>query len=160
MKNILIFGNSGSGKTTLAKQLQQDFELKHLDLDTLAWAESETPTRKDLSISFNEIDSFLANENNWVVEGCYADLLEYVAKNANEMIFLNPGIDVCIKHCRARPWEPHKYASKEEQDKNLDMLIDWVREYESRDDEFSLKQHKKLYDRFLGNKKEVKAEPY
>lgn len=162
MKNILIFGNSGAGKTTLAKQLQQEFKLKHLDLDTLAWTESttSTPTRKPISQSIKEIDSFLDDAHDWVIEGCYADLLEHVANKANELIFLNPGVDVCIKNCRNRPWEPHKYASKEEQDKNLDMLINWVKEYETRDDEFSLKQHNILYDSFLGNKNEVKEIKY
>jgi len=160
MKNILIFGNSGAGKTTLAKKLQHEFNLKHLDLDILAWTKSSTPTRKPLSQSINDIDTFLEDANDWVVEGCYADLLEYVANKANELIFLNPGVDICIKNCQNRPWEPHKYVSKEEQDKNLDMLIDWVREYELRDDEFSLKQHRIVYDSFSGNKNEVNEPEY
>ena len=156
MKKIIIFGNSGAGKSTLAKKLQQQYKLEYLDLDLLAWSESSTPTRKPLSQSIKEIDTFLQDAHDWVIEGCYADLLEHVAKNANELIFLNPGADVCINHCRNRPWEPHKYASKEEQDKNLKMLIEWVKQYDKREDEFSLKLHRILFDSFAGNKKEVK----
>lgn len=42
--------------------------------------------------------------------------------------------------------------SKEAQDANLDMLIDWINLYESRTDTFSKALHQKLYDRFHGNK--------
>ena len=59
---------------------------------------------------------------------------------------------------RARPWEPHKYASKAEQDANLPLLLDWVRDYETRDDEFSLRSHRRLYDNFAGLKRELHGE--
>lgn len=68
---------------------------------------------------------------------------------------MNPGVDVCIENCTSRPWEPHKYESKEEQDKRLEPLLDWVRDYESRTDEFSLSAHRELFDRFEGKKIEV-----
>ena len=157
MKRILIFGNSGAGKTTLAKELQKKFKLEHLDLDTLAWSDAITPTRKPLAQSINEIDTFLENTSDWVIEGCYSDLLEHVAKETKEMFFLNPTVETCIKNCRSRPWEPHKYVSKEEQDKNLEMLVEWVKQYFKREDEFSIKSHRKLFDSFAGNKKEVKV---
>ena len=161
MKKIVTFGNSGAGKTTLAKNLQNQYQLDHLDLDTVAWQDVVTPVRKHLAQSIVEINLFLAGSDNWVIEGCYADLLTHVARRANEMIFLNLGIETCIRHCRARAWEPHKYASKEDQDNNLDMLIDWVKQYEQRDDEFSLKAHKALFESFIGNKVEIKeAEHY
>jgi hypothetical protein len=62
-----------------------------------------------------------------------------------------------VQNCRARPWEPHKYASKAEQDANLPMLLDWVRAYDSRDDEFSLRAHRRLFKSFNGPKREVGA---
>ena len=37
MEKILIFGNSSSGKSTLAKELSNQNNLTHLDLDTIAW---------------------------------------------------------------------------------------------------------------------------
>jgi len=54
-----------------------------------------------------------------------------------------------------RAWEPHKYASKEAKDANLDMLTDWIRKYESRTDEFSLAAHRALFDGFTGEKIEL-----
>lgn len=157
MKKILIFGNSGAGKTTLAKKLSGTFSLSHLDLDILAWLNTKPPTRKPLDESIGTIDDFLLNNPDWVIEGCYADLLAHVSKKANEIIFLNPGAEVCIKSCENRPWEPHKYASKEEQDKNLEMLIEWVKQYDKREDVFSLKSHRQLFNSFTGHKKEIKT---
>lgn len=156
MNKIVIFGNSGAGKSTLAKKRQKELNLSHLDLDTLAWSTEKTPTRKSFAESTKEIDEFLSKNSGWVIEGCYADLLGYVIKHADDIIFLNPGTEVCIQHCRERPWEPHKYASKQEQDNNLDMLIEWIKQYELREDEFSLKEHKQLFESFAKNKIEIK----
>jgi hypothetical protein len=36
----------------------------------------------------------------------------------------------------------------------LDQLIQWVREFETRDDEYGLKRHRNLFDNFTGPKKE------
>ncbi len=152
---VVLFGNSGAGKSTLAARLARESSLAHLDLDTLAWLPVTPPRRAPLADSIAAIEAFLADHDAWVVEGCYADLLAVVAARCTRMIFLNPGLDVCIAHCRARPWEPHKYASKEAQDANLDMLVDWIRAYASRDDEFSLRAHRALFDRFAGDKIEL-----
>jgi hypothetical protein len=62
-----------------------------------------------------------------------------------------------VAHCLARPWEPEKYSSKEEQDARLDFLLQWVREYESRTDEYSLFRHRLLFDDFEGPKREFTA---
>lgn len=152
MHRIVIFGNSGSGKTTLAQRLAAELALPHLDLDSLAWAPG--PTRRPLGESVGEIRAFTDREPAWVVEGCYADLLEAVLPLATEVRFLNPGVEACVENCRARPWEPHKYASKEEQDAKLDFLVGWVREYEVRQDEYSLAAHRRLFDAFAGRKVE------
>lgn len=150
---IVMFGNSGAGKSTLARLLAQEHGLAHLDLDTLAWLPG--PKRAPIADSAAGIEAFLTANRNWVIEGCYADLLALVAPRCTKMTFLNPGVEVCIAHCRARPWEPHKYASKEAQDANLPMLIDWVRAYETRTDEFSLRAHRALFDGFTGDKVEL-----
>ena len=136
------------------------FELSHLDLDILAWQNADPPTRKPLQDSANKIDLFLKKEREWVIEGCYSDLLTIVLENASEIIFLNPGIEICISNCRKRPWEPHKYKSIEEQDNNLDTLVEWVKQYPARNDEFSLVSHQKLFDEFRGKKTEYHSSNY
>ena len=108
-----------------------------------------------LADSVAKIDAFTSARDRWVIEGCYADLVEVAAASCTELVFLNPGIDACVANCRARPWEPHKYPSKEAQDANLEMLIGWVRAYATRTDEFSLAGHRALFERFGGAKREI-----
>jgi adenylate kinase family enzyme len=152
---IVIVGNSGSGKSTLARRLVREHGLAHLDLDTLAWLPTTPPARAPLADSLATLAAFTAAHERWVIEGCYADLVEPAAAASTELVFLNPGIEACIANCRARPWEPHKYPSKEAQDANLAMLLDWVRAYETRTDELSLAAHRALFDRFTGAKREL-----
>ena len=154
MHRIVIFGNSGSGKSTLARQFASEYGLAHLDLDTLAWQDSSPPQRKPIEESFVEISRFVDDHQSWVIEGCYSDLLSLAMKAADKLIFLNPGVEICMDNCRSRPFEPHKYESREAQDRNLEMLLDWVRQYPDRVDEFSLQSHQKLFNEFAGNKTE------
>ncbi|EWH09558.1 hypothetical protein DS2_12023 [Catenovulum agarivorans DS-2] len=157
MNKIIIFGNSGSGKSTLAKRLSNLHGLANLDLDTIAWLDTNPPQRMPLEQSVKVIDDFLQQNTHWVIEGCYADLLEYVAPKASKLIFLNLPVNMCIDNAKKRPWEPHKYPSKQAQDQNLSMLIDWIKQYPTRNDTFSQKAHEKLYQEFEGHK-EILAE--
>ncbi|MCH7854424.1 MAG: shikimate kinase [Proteobacteria bacterium] len=149
---IVIFGNSGSGKSTHARELEREGGLGYLDLDTLAWQKDAPTSRRPIADSLQDLESFMAANGTWVIEGCYSSLLGAAIRQCSQLRFLNPGADQCVENCRARPWEPHKYESPEEQDKNLAMLIEWVRSYDSRADEFSLQAHRQLYDSFDGVK--------
>jgi adenylate kinase family enzyme len=152
MRRVVLFGNSGSGKTTMARRLAAEYGLAHLDLDSLAW--DGPGVRRSPEASTVAIRDFLAEHREWVVEGCYGDLLEQVVAVATEVRFLNPGLETCVSNCRVRPWEPEKYPSREAQDQMLEFLISWVREYESRADEYSLARHRQLFESFAGPKKE------
>lgn len=136
----------------MAKKLMEEVGLAHLDLDTLAWMPETPPQRAPLDQSKIKIDDFIQSNANWVIEGCYAGLLDLVAPAANEAIFMNLDVGQCVDNAKRRPWEPHKYVSKEVQDNNLEMLIDWIRQYSERTDEFSLASHMKLYENFMGKK--------
>jgi adenylate kinase family enzyme len=152
LSKIVIFGNSGSGKSTLAKDLALKNKLAHLDLDTIAWNPVQPPERMPISESYILISEFLSANEEWLVEGCYSDLLELVTTKADEVIFLNLPISTCITNAKNRHWEPHKYQSKEAQDANLNMLIDWISNYTSRNDTFSKAAHEKLYAECQGKK--------
>lgn len=154
MNKIIIFGNSGSGKSTMAKHYADKYQLAHLDLDTIAWQDTNPPTRKPTIESQKAIEQFCKDNETWIIEGCYSDLLNLACKQATQMIFLNPGIETCIENCKNRPWEPHKYASIEEQNKNLPMLINWVKDYYIRTDDFSFASHDLLFKGFKGNKEQ------
>ncbi len=151
-KKIVVFGNSGSGKSTLAKNMCASQRLAHLDLDTLAWLPTNPPERSSLEQSSEAIDAFISSNPNWVIEGCYADLLALVLTEATEIIYMDLPVSLCIENARNRPWEPHKYETKEAQDSNLEMLITWIGEYPSRADEFSASAHQKLFAEYMGKK--------
>jgi len=151
-KKIVIFGNSGSGKSTLAKELQQTHDLQHLDLDLIAWLPTSPPQRKPLEESKKEIDAFISANEQWVIEGCYSDLLALLLPSTSELIYMNLPVDACITNAKNRHWEPHKYASKEAQDANLNMLIDWIAQYDQRDDTFSQAAHENLFKSYNGTK--------
>lgn len=152
LRKILIFGNSGSGKSTLARKLCETETLAHLDLDTLAWEPTAPPSRRPLELSTAQIMDFIQDADGWVIEGCYTDLLEQALPHATEIIYMNLPVQACIDNARARPWEPHKYASKEAQDANLEMLLDWIKQYTSRDDTFSQQAHLALFEKYPGKK--------
>lgn len=151
MKTI-IFGNSGSGKSTLATRLAQLHSAAHLDLDTLAWLPTSPPTRAPLESSFRKMDEFIHSHSDWVIEGCYSDLLELIVEQCQQLVFIDLDVETCKQNAKARPWEPHKYPSKEAQDENLAMLLAWIEAYDNRDDVFSKSAHTKLFETFTGNK--------
>jgi adenylate kinase family enzyme len=155
-RRILVFGNSGSGKSTLATALCREWALTHLDLDTLAWEAASPPKRRDLASSSKDILDFIGDApGGWVIEGCYADLLACVQQEAEEVLWLDLPAEDCIANARQRPWEPHKYPSKAAQDANLAMLIDWIRDYGHRQDEFSRSAHERFFERFEGHKRRI-----
>lgn len=151
---LLIYGNSGSGKTTMAKALAAEGRIPHLDLDLIAWA--SPGERLSLEESLTRLHEFHRQHESWVIEGSYGSLVEAAAPLATELRFLNPGVDACVANCRSRPWEPEKYASAEEQDARLAFLLDWVRSYDTRDDEYGLAYHQMVFDNFHGVKVEVR----
>lgn len=154
MRKIIVFGNSGSGKSTLATALRNE-GLAHLDLDVLAWLSTNPPKRQPANQAFEEIQRFISEHDQWVIEGCYGDLLALVKPFANEAVFMNLPVHLCQANARNRPWEPHKYKSKQAQDENLPMLLDWIAGYESRNDDLSYSAHRALYDSFTGRKIEI-----
>lgn len=98
---------------------------------------------------------WIADHESWIIEGCYADIIEPLLEHCDELIFLNPGVDTCLAHCRSSPWEPEKYGSRQAQEEDLKNLLNWVRSYESRMDQYGLLRHRKVFDSFHGEKREL-----
>lgn len=149
---IVIYGNAGSGKTTMARAVAREQGVPHLSLDDLSW--EAAGVRKPLAESLVLLHAFIAREPGWIIEGCYGDLVQAALPFCSELRFLNPGIESCVRNCRSRPWEPSYCSSPEEQAQLLEPLIDFVRQYETRQDEFSLTRHRAIFESFAGLKQE------
>lgn len=158
---ILIYGNSGSGKSTLAKFIAKQYNLSHLDLDPLAWSQANdgAPVRTDLADVIVTLNKFNEQHTSWVIEGCYADIINLISAKATTMIFLDLSIDDCIHNAKERPWEPHKYKTKALQDDNQAMLINWIMDYPTRTDDLSHIAHLNLYQHFHGTKYRLMERP-
>lgn len=156
---LAILGNSGSGKSTLARALAAADDVPILDLDTVAWAASEPPTLRADDLARADVRAFCRRNAAWIVEGCYATLIEAALAEGAALILLDPGLEACLANCRARPWEPHKYASKAEQDANLAFLLDWVSDYYTRDGPMSLAAHRACFDAYRGPKRALQSLP-
>src|SRR5262249_28715902 len=103
--------------------------------------------------------TFCGRHKNWVVEGCYANLARAALACSPRLLFLNPGEEQCLENCRSRPWEPHKYRSKNEQDTRLPFLLSWVGDYYRRAGEMSLAGHVSCFESYLGPKRELRTVP-
>jgi adenylate kinase family enzyme len=158
-RRFAILGNSGSGKSTLATWLAQVAELALLDLDSVAWEPDRPGVERPAALAEADVAAFCATHARWVIEGCYANLVAAALQCQPLLVFLNPGLESCTANCLTRPWEPHKYASKQDQDANLEFLLSWVAEYYTRDGPMSLQAHRELFARYPGRKVELRRVP-
>lgn len=158
---IAILGNSGSGKSTLAAALAREAgaSVPVLDLDTIVWEPGQVAVPRDSAAVRMDLQRFCAQHPRWIVEGCYGDLIEALLPQGPELVFVNPGLAQCIANCRNRPWEPHKYASRAEQDARLEFLLQWVADYYQRDGDMSLAGHRRLFDAYQGPRRELVSLP-
>jgi adenylate kinase family enzyme len=152
---VLIVGNSGSGKSWKARELAQQHQLAHLDLDTIYFVPGLIAVARPMAQVLADLRMFIDTHSAWVAEGCYGDVIEAALPFCDELLFMNPGKDVCLANNGKRPWEPHKYASKEQQDSMLPFLLDWVGKYYQREDNCSYACHRRVFDSFGGAKREI-----
>lgn len=157
MRRVAIIGNAGSGKSTLARRIAAACGAPVLDLDTIAWEPGKPASPRASDQAVRDVRAFCATNTSWVIEGCYGDLAEAVLDGTVELVFLNlPEVD-CVRQCRGRAWEPHKWKTKEAQDAHLDCLLDWVRAYYTREGVMSLRGHRAIYERYAGPKREINS---
>jgi adenylate kinase family enzyme len=156
---IAIIGNSGSGKSMLAAWLANRTGATLLDLDTVAWVPNLIAVARPAEEAQSDVRAFCAAHTSWVVEGCYGNLVQASLQFAPRLLFLNPGEQQCLENCRARPWEAHKYASKQEQDQRLEFLLSWVSQYYTRSGEMSLTAHTACFNAYPGKREELRFLP-
>ncbi len=154
---VAILGNSGSGKSTLAARLAAPEQTPVLDLDLVFWEPGSIEERPS-SLRIAEVRRFCGGHRSWIIEGCYSDLIDASFPWLPELIFLDPGLDVCVSNCRRRPHEAHKFPTKEAQDRKLEDLIRWVADYYVRDGLMSHRSHLALFERYAGPKRRTSGQ--
>lgn len=154
-----VLGNSGSGKSSLARWLGARLELAVLDLDTVAFEPDRIAEPRPVALARADVRAFCGGHEGWIVEGCYAELIEVALEFAPRLLLLDPGEARCLANCRSRPHEPHKYASRAEQDARLEFLLDWVRAYYHRDGSLSLAGHLACFEAYAGPRERVVTVP-
>jgi hypothetical protein len=118
----------------------------------VAWEPGQIALPRDSGAARADVVAFCRSHDHWVVEGCYASLVDATLPFGPRLVLLDPGEAQCLANCRARPWEPHKYASRDEQDERLAFLLDWVRAYYTRGGDMSLAGHRALFEAYAGPK--------
>jgi adenylate kinase family enzyme len=156
---ILVVGNSGSGKSSYARSLAARHGLPHLDLDTLVWELGQIAVPRARDVVSSDLLAFVTREPRWVIEGCYGDLVEETLPYCTQLVFLDPGLAACLANNEQRPWEPHKYATKADQDAMLPALRAWVADYYTREDPCSHRWHRRIFDAFGGDKLVLTSSP-
>jgi len=151
---VLLFGNSGSGKSTYARALAAREGITHLDLDAIVWEPGKIAVQGSPESVEGSLRNFIDLRPAWVIEGCYGELVRAASAHCTQLVFLNPGIDVCLANNLRRPWEQHKYASLEAQNAMLNQLQECVSEYSQREDAWSYRGHREIFDAFTGPKVE------
>lgn len=83
---VNIVGSSGSGKSTFAKELAQQLNSPHIEMDLLFWRPNWTmPSDEDF---FPQIEKAVSQER-WVLDGNYGRSQDIKWKNATAVIWLN-----------------------------------------------------------------------
>jgi adenylate kinase family enzyme len=124
-------------------------------LDTIVWEPNQVAVLRPRQEIRASLESFIAANSDWVIEGCYGELIEAAASRARALVFLNPGLEACLANNMRRPWEPHKYASLDAQNSMLANLQEWVTSYYQRDDQWSDAAHRRIFDGHQGRKVEL-----
>lgn len=129
---IHIIGGPGSGKTTLAKQLSEELQIPHYDLDDLQWDNSAGyGTKRDPSERDALLEQLLS-EDDWIIEGvycawcgrCFADADRIFLLEVPRRVYRRRIIRRFIR--RKLGLEP----GKRETLKSLSALLKWADKYE------------------------------
>ena len=71
---LILMGNAGAGKSTMARRVIAGRPTATLSLDEIAW--NPGVQRKPLRESLELLKAFIGAHEEWVIEGCYGDLIE------------------------------------------------------------------------------------
>ncbi len=129
---IHIIGGPGSGKTTLAKQLSEELQIPHCDLDDLQWDNGAGyGTKRDPSERDALLEQLLS-EDDWIIEGVYYAWCKRCFADADRICLLEVPRRVYRRRI-IRRFIRRKLgleSGKRETLKSLSALLQWADKYE------------------------------
>ena len=91
---IIVLGCPGSGKSTFSVKLHEVTGLPLIHLDNIWWKPDRTHiSREDFDRKLNTI----LQQDKWIIDGDYSRTYEARFKGCDTVIFLDYGLDECMK---------------------------------------------------------------
>jgi adenylate kinase family enzyme len=101
MRRVVVLGMSGAGKTTLARELAQQLNVPHIELDAIHWKPNWTSTPTPRLIE--EVRAALeAAGDGWTACGHYGQVRDVLWPRADTTIFLDYSMRVVFTRVFAR----------------------------------------------------------
>lgn len=100
MQRVTILGPGGAGKSVLARRLGAAWDLPVRHLDAAFWGPGWRATPPDL---WREVVSGLAQDDRWVIEGGYPEVLDLLLARAELVVLLDLPRRVTLPRLVLRP---------------------------------------------------------
>ena len=94
---IYIVGPVGSGKSTLARKISSDYDFTYGELDTIVYKPDPTSpngNRKRDETDRDRLISEILSSKRWIIEDSGRETFEYLWRDADSIIFLEPSVSV------------------------------------------------------------------
>ncbi len=156
---VAVLGNSGSGKSTLARWIAGYTYAPLLDLDTVVWEPGKIAVARSPEAARSDLNAFCSAKNHWIVEGCYASLVDTALEYSPLLIFstqVKANASVTAVPDLGKPRVTHHAQSKISSWPSCSpgSVIDYTR-----DGDMSLTGHQACFNAYTGRKVEVTVRP-
>jgi len=144
MERVVIIGNAGSGKSSLATRLGEFSGAPVFDLDQIHWLPGGYTARRPPGDALR-LAGEVAAAPAWVIEGVYGWLAAPALPSATALIWLDLPWEICEAGIEARGRRGASEAGHA-------TMVEWAKNYWTRDDSASFNGHQRLFERFPGAK--------
>ena len=141
LDRIVIIGNSGAGKSWFSNQLSKKLCVPATELDQIHWQSNSYDVAREKSLAIEMVKN-VANADKWIIEGVYGWLAQEAVPKATILIWLDIPLNECFGNLRDR------YRQRGEDQAGFKDLMDWTRDYSSRQTSSSLSGHQRLFASF------------